>query len=276
MREYYGELSNCFEYIEDKNHKAIPWKDYEFSFKFHNNTKYILELKRGKSCHIFATVKPKEKIEIQVNKWGDGEIFVQAKEVTDLKCNFKIERGCMIKRNLVKHVKDKVYIAPIFKSGIVTIVTCDNCGPDLGEKKQYKISPLKKTDKTIKVCNYTPYDIIISTENTVIQRIEANKKNGKKCPSKLVGIPSNGVIYVDTVSEEIAWKDDYRVFEDAILRVNGCCIKINDGSCFECVSIIGPALSEPYIHHLYASFNKILKDEGDINIWCNTIDYRLD
>ena len=145
MREYYGELSNCFEYIEDKNHKAIPWKDYEFSFKFHNNTKYILELKRGKSCHSFAAVKPKEKIEIQVNKWGDGEIFVQAKEATDLKCNFEIERGCMIKRNLVKHVKDKVYIAPIFKSGIVTIVTCDNCGPDLGEKKQYKISLLKET-----------------------------------------------------------------------------------------------------------------------------------
>ena len=47
MREYYGELSNCLKYIEDKNHKAIPWKEYPFSFEFYNNTNYTLELKRG-------------------------------------------------------------------------------------------------------------------------------------------------------------------------------------------------------------------------------------
>lgn len=276
MREYYGELSNCLEYIEDKNHKAIPWKDYAFSFEFHNSTNYTLELKRGRFYHSFATVEPKEKIQIQVDKWGDGELFVSAKEDIGLKCNFVIERGCMIKRNLVEHMKGKVYIAPIFKNGIITIVTCDNCGPDFGAKPKYKISPLEKPAKMIKVCNFTSYDIIISTEKTVIQRIEANKKRNEKCLSKFVGIPLNGIIYIDTVSEEIAWKDDYNVYEDAILRVNGCCIKINNGSCSECVSVIGPELSEPYIRHLYASFGKNFKYEGDINIWCNTIDYRLD
>lgn len=282
MREYYGELSNCIEYIEDKNHKAVPWKDYAFSFEFHNSTNYTLELKRldlkrGMFYnHSFATVGPKEKIQIQVHKWGDGEIFVSAKEDISLKCNFDIERGCMIKRNLVEHMKGKVYIAPIFKNGIITIVTCDNCGPDFGVPPQYKISPLKKPAKMIKVCNFTSYDIIISTENTVVQRIEANNKRNEKCPSKLVGIPLNGIIYIDTVSEEIAWKDDYNVYEDAILRVNGCCIKINNGICSEYVSVIGPALSEPYIRHLCASFGKTLKYESDINIWCNTIDYRID
>ena len=52
MREYYGELSNCLEYIEDKNHKAIPWKGYAFSFEFHNSTNYTLELKNGISIII--------------------------------------------------------------------------------------------------------------------------------------------------------------------------------------------------------------------------------
>ena len=268
MREYYGELSNCLEYIEDKNHKAIPWKGYTFSFEFHNSTNYTLELKRWN--HSFATVRPKEKIQIEVEKWGDGEIFVCAKEDIRLKCNFDIERGCMLKRNLVEHIEGKVYIAPIFKNGIITIVTCDNCGPDFGVKPKYKISPIEKPAKMIRICNFTPYDIIISTKNTVLQRIEANKKRNEKCSSKFVGIPLN------TVSKEIVYKDKYNIYEDAILRVNGCCIKINNGTCIKCVSIIGPALSEPYIRHLYAGFGKILPYEGEVNIRCNTIDYRID
>ncbi len=274
MREYYGELSNCLKYIEDKNHKAIPWKDYAFSFEFKNSTNYTLVLKRG--YYGFATVGPKEKIQIQVDKWGSGEIFVSAKEDSSLECNFDIERGCMIRRNLVKHMEGKVYIAPIFKNGVITIVTCENCGPNLGVKPQYKISPLEKPTKTVKVCNFTPYDLIISTENTVVQRIEANKKRNEKYPSKFIGIPLNGIIYIDTVFEEIAWKDRYKVYEGAILRVNGCCIKIDNGSCFEYVSVIGPALSEPYIRHLYVNFRKNFEYEGDINIYCNTIDYRLE
>ena len=276
IREYYGELGNCLEYIEDKNHKAIPWKNYAFSFELRNSTNYILELKRGRFYHSFATVKPKEKIQIQVDKWGNGEIFVSAKEDSSLKCNFDIERGCMIKRNLVEHMKSKVYIAPIFKNGIITIVTCENCGPNFGIKPQYKIKPLKKPAKKIKVCNFTPYDIIISAKNTVIQMIEANNQRNEKIPSKFIGIPLNGTIYIDTVFDEIAWKDEYKVYGDAILKVNGCCIKIDDGKCEEYVSVMGPALSEPYIRHLYVSFVKTLEYEGDINIWCNTIDYRID
>lgn len=111
MREYYGELSDCLDYIEDKNHKAIPWKNYAFSFELHNSTNYTLILKRGH--YSFATVEPKEKIQIQVDEWGDGEIFVCTKEDQSLKCSFDVERGCMIKRNLVKHMEGKVYIAPI-------------------------------------------------------------------------------------------------------------------------------------------------------------------
>lgn len=274
MREYYGELSDCLEYIVDKNHKAIPWQDYEFYFEFHNSTNYTLILKRGH--YSFATVMPKEKIQIKVDKWGDGEIFVYAKEDQSLKCDFDVERGCMIKRNLVKHMEGKVYIAPIFKNGIITIVECDNCGPNFGVKPQYKISPLEKPAKTVKVCNFTPYDLVISIENTVVQIIKAKKKQNDKCSSTFVGIPLNGIIYVDTVFEEIAWKDAYKIYEDAILRVNGCCIKIDNGSCSDYVSVVGPALSEPYIRHLYASLRKSFEYDGDINIYCNTIDYRLE
>ena len=276
MREYYGELSNCLEYIEDKNHKAIPWKDYAFSFEIHNSTKYTLELKRGKFYNSFAILRPKEKLQIQIDKFENGEIFVSAKEHLNLECNFEVERGCMIKRNLVEHMEGKVYIAPVFKNGVITIVTCDDCGPDLGAKHKQQIIPLEKPAKIVKVCNFTNYDLSISTENKVVQIIRVNKKKDKKCTSKFVGIPLNGVLYIDTLFEEIAWKDSHKIYEDAILRVNGCCIKINNGNYCEYTSIIGPALSEPYIRHLYPSFGKDLEYEGDINIRCNTIDYRLD
>jgi len=274
MRQYYGELNSNLGYIEDKNHQFIPWKDYKFSFKLHNNTNYTLVLER--KSYVLAIVEPKEIIQIQVDGWGNGEIFVYAKEDRNLECNFDIECGCMIKRNLVEHMESKLYIAPIFKNGIITIVTCENCGPNFGMKSEYKITPLEKPAKMIKLCNYTPYDLIISTENTVVQIIEADKGKNEKCSSKLVGIPSNGIIYIDTVFEEIAWKDSHSVYEDAILRVNGCYIKISNGICSEYVTVIGPALSEPYIRHLYASFGKSFPCEGDINIWCNTIDYRLE
>ncbi len=273
MREYYGELSNCLEYIEDKGHKAIPWKDYAFSFELQNSTEYTLELKSGKLYNSFATVKPKEKIQIQFEKYEKAKIFVSTKENVELECNFEIELGCMVKRNFVEHVKGKIYIAPVFKNGIITIVTCDNCGPDLGVKPQYKVVPLKEPTKKIKVCNFTPYDIIISTENEVIQRIEG-KKNNDKCTSKFIGIPLDCILYADTASEEIVVrKDGYNIREDAIFRVNGCCIKIRNGSYSGYVTVVGPVLSEPYIRHLYVSF---AKDLGKIEIWCNTIDYRLD
>lgn len=274
MREYYGELNGNFEYIEDKNHKFIPWKDYKFSFELHNSTNYTLVLER--KYYIFATVGPKETIQIQVDGWGDGEIFVYAKEDQNLKCNFDIECGCMIKRNLVEYMEYKLYIAPIFRNSIITIVTCEDCSPNFETKSEYNIIPLEKPGKMIKFCNYTPYDLIISTENTVVQIIESNKERNEKCSSNFVGIPLNGIIYIDTLFEEIVWKDSRSVYEDAILRVNGCYIKINNGTCSEYVTVIGPALSEPYIRHLYASFGKSLVCEGDINIWCNKIDYRLE
>ena len=271
MREYYGELESCLKYIENKSHKAIPWKDYQFSFEFQNSTKYTLELKRKKNYNSFATVRPKETIRIQIDRYGEGEIFVSTKENAELECDFEVECGCMIKRNSVEPERGKVYIAPVFKNGIITIVTCSNCGPDLGVKPQYKVVQLKKIGKFIKVCNFTPYDIIISTEKKVIQMVEARKD--EKCTSKIIGIPLNCTLYVDTASEEFAWKDKYGIFEDAILRVNGCCIRINNGSYHGCITIIGPVLEEPYIHHLYAGFDQ---SSEELEIWCNTIDYRID
>ncbi len=273
MREYYGELENCLEYIEDKNHKAIPWKMGAFTFEVQNDTEYTLELKSGNCYNSFATLRPKEKTQIWVDKFRSIEVSVYAKGESNLECSFEVEFGCMIKRNLVEHMEDKVYIAPTFKNGIVTIVTCNDCGPNFGVKPKYSIIPLEKPARIIKVCNFTDYDLIISTENKVVQIIEANKEKNKKCTSKFVGIPLNGVLYIDTLFEEIAWKDKRKIFGDAILRVNGCCIKIRNGYCYEYTSILGPVPSEPYIRHLYAVFSEY---RSDVDIRCNTIDYRID
>ena len=272
MREYYGELSNCLEYVRDKNHKAIPWKDTAFSFELYNSTEYILELKKGSS--VIATVKPKKKNQILVEEIYGQNFFVSAKEDIKLSCSFEMQEGCMVKRNLEENMTAKVFIAPVFKNGIVTIVKCNNCGPDLGKEPKYIIKSLKEPTIMVKICNFTNYDIIVSAQGTVLQKIEA--KGNNRYTSKFVNIPLYGIVYFDTVYEEMIWKDWHTSYGDSIMRVNGCCIKVANGYCNESITIVGPGSTEPYIHHLYASCSERLKYEKEIEIWCNTIDYRID
>lgn len=271
MREYYGDPSNCRKYVEDKNHKAIAWKDHPFSFELRNGTKYTLELKRN-SYSTFATVEPAGTIKIQCDKWGAGRIKVYAKENSTLKCSFFVEYGCMIERNLVETIeKGNMYIAPVFEHGMVTIVECDNCGPNLGVKPKHDVCKLKNPAKMIKFINHTSYDLIISTEGQVIQRIEGFESTSSKCNFAYVGVPLYGILYIDTEVQEVAWRDDLNIRESRILRVNGCCMRIENGKYYDSCSITGPEPSEPYIRHLYVSSRN-----REIKIWCNTVDFRLD
>lgn len=277
MREYYGDLENCYKYIEDKNHKAIPWKNSVFSFEFKNDTEYTLKLSiRGISMKGIGSdyssmiVGPKENTQIQIRISGDISVLTEENE--ELKCNFTVEYGCMVARNVAEYRKGKTYIVPVFKNGIVTIVTSDDCRPNLGAKSKYKVVKLKRPAKKVKVCNFTPYDIIVSTKNStknkVIQKIRG-RKNDEKCTSKFIGIPSEGILYIDTLFEEILWKDQYKVYGDSILRVNGCCIKIHNASYFNQATVIGPGSYTPYIRHLYACFDENSKC---IKLKCNTLD----
>lgn len=157
------------------------------------------------------------------------------------------------------------------KNGIVTVIACDDCGPDLGARPKSKVAPLKNLAKIVKAYNFTPYDIAISYENNVLQKLRGRKEN-ERCTSAFLGIPLDGILYVDTLFEEIVWMDEYKCPKGTILRVNGACMEISKGQYVTKGTIIGPAPMEPYIRHLYVSFRK----DMEIEIWCNTIDFRID
>lgn len=264
MREYFGET---IDYVGDEMHKVVPWKSV-FSFELYNNTEYTLRVKIG-SFDNFTTVKSQGIIQIQINI--QGYIFVSTVEEENLECDFTMGWGTMLGRKLEKHVKGEIYIAPVFRNGVVTIVACNDCGPNLGVKPECKIDPLKNPGKVVKVYNFTPYDITMSHENTILQKLRGRKEN-ERCTSEFLGVPVNGILYVDTLFEEIVWTDEYKCPKGTILRVNGCCIEISKKQYIEKGIVIGPAPDEPYIRHLYVSF----REDMGIEIWCNTIDFRFD
>lgn len=270
MREYYGEAMN---YVKDRRHNVIPWERV-FSFELYNATEYTLKVRKRErgSFDSFTTVKSQEIIRIQINTCG--YIFVSTVEEESLECDFTMGWGTMLARNLVEHLEEKIYIVPVFKNGIVTVVACDNCGVDLGAKPKCKVAPLKNPTKIVKAYNFTPYDIAISYKNKVLQKLRGRKEN-ERCTLGFLGVPMNGILYVDTLFEEIVWTDEYKCPKGTILRVNGCCIEISKGQYVTKGTVIGPAPIEPYIRHLYAGFHKEDEDKG-IEIWCNTIDFRID
>lgn len=273
MREYYGELIDGNSYRDDKRHKAIPLKKGGFNFELNNDTEYLLKVSIGheNSYENQKLIEPKGKIFIRINNYM-VDIFVSTKENGGMKCNFTIEAGCMVKRNADKYIVGKPYIVPIFKNGKVTIVNCKDCRPNLGVKTKYKITTLKNAKRKLEVRNCSPYDIIISINNNIIQKIEGRKVN-KEPSSKYIKIPESGILYIDTLSEEIFWKDEYNIYGDSIIKVNGCQVEYTEKSATK-VTIPGPGSTEPYIHHLYVSPND--KYFNSIDIWYNTIDFRFD
>lgn len=270
MREYYGNLRECAEYISDENHKAIVWKEHPFSFKLENHTKYTLLVRGKRMMYDFVALKASESMDVVCNNWWTGELEVVREDKQDIKCNFLVERGCMIERSVCEDIKEE-YIAPVFRDGKVKIVTCTDCGPNLGVIPEYNIEPLKYPmwGDEIKVTNYTLYDIIISYENKVIGRIP--QKSGIR-----LKIPYYGILYFDTEAEEIFYQDRFDEKDKKILRVNGCCARIEYGIYKYDYSIAGPEDSEPYVRYLYTSRKNNNDNYKDIDIWCCTIDYRLD
>lgn len=196
MREYYGEK---MEYIKDERHNVIPWESV-FSFELYNATEYTLKVRERGSFGSFTTVKSQEIIRIQINT--RGYIFVSTVEEESLECDFTMGWGTMLERKLEKNAKGEIYIVPVFKNGIVTIVACNDCGPDLGARPKSKVVPLKNPAKIVKTYNFTPYDIAISYENNVFKKLRGRKEN-ERCTSGFLGIPVDGILYVDTLFEEI-------------------------------------------------------------------------
>lgn len=79
-------------------------------------------------------------------------------------------------------------------------------------------------------------------------------------------------MYIDTLSEEVLFKHEWRSHEDAIIKVNGCTIEYSEGYS-NIAGIYGPGSYEPYINWLYADFEK---DSNTLTIRYENIDDRLD
>lgn len=263
MRIYYGDLEHCQDYIEDENHKVVAWEKGPISHKITNNTQFVLKLRITSWGVSYETLKPQESITIYGDKCSFHRIKVIAQDKEKIECTFLMEMGHMLGRYYCETKRD-YYIVPIFKSGNIEIVTCKNCGVDLGVVPKYTIIPVKSPKNILKVGNFTKYNLIISMHGQVIQRIESAQISE-------VGVPSLTNLYIDTETEEVLWQ---RIWDDSgkkcISRVNGCCVQIANGHFFRSKNIFGPTFTGPFLKFLYASnYSYNRRDENvDINILC--------
>lgn len=272
MRTYYGEAKDLTNYIENETHKVAEWTDTQLKFRCHkliNKTQFtlIVSESRWRYAPIINTVKPHEVITIMYDERSVWNFKVIAQEDNDLKCSFRMEYNRMEGRNYDETKRD-FYIVPVFKSGNVEIITSKECGADLGIVPKYTIKPIESPERVLKIKNYTKYNVIISIENQVVQRIESRQ-------TAEVAIPFHAVLYVDTETEEVLWEDWLNNYKKEIISVvNGCCIEIT-GSCEpRCHHLYGPGITAQYVHYLYASScsSEDNAENIDINIWCHVFD----
>ena len=271
MRKYYGSIEDCKQYKNDSNHQAVVWKEFPFDFVVENTTEFPVEVHQKPSwLKKPAILNPGEKVTITSNNWGDGTVAVIKCDDDNVGCFFSISQGGMIERSYDQECdSDKLHIAPVFDDSVVKIVTCKNCGPNLGIVTAYNIVPIENPAKSITVRNGTLYDIILWVEDQIVAKIKSKE-------TAEVGIYNSCLLRVDTAEEEILWESDGINKYKKILRVNGCCIEIINGKVESQHFIVGPEESEPYVRFLYETSSKLDENDPDLTIWCNTIDYRLD
>lgn len=265
MRTYFGSIDECNSFIQDKNHKVVAWKEHPFSFELRNETGYVLIVQRAfPRLECISELNPGESVSITCKDWSYGQMFIESKTDSSICCNFEVEEGLMIERNFVEVVEEnKMYIAPIFNDGIVRIIECEDPTPNFGKTEHLEVVPLEHPYETINVENHTDYDIMVSVSNQIIQVVGSRQ-------SAQIGIPEYGVLYVDTIKEEVPWIYRYDSTRKKVLKVNGCCIQIRAGKVHDVHYIPGPFYLEPYIRFLYSHVAE------NIKIWCGTIDYRLE
>ena len=271
MRKYYGCIEDCTQYKNDSNHQAVVWKEFPFDFVVENTAEFAVEVRQKPAWEKLPTVlNPGEKVTITCNKWGDGTVAVIKCDDDAVGCFFSISQGGMIERSYDEECdSDKLHIAPVFDGSVVKIVTCKNCGPNLGIVPEYNIVPIDNPARVITVKNSTLYDIILWVEDQIVAKIKSKE-------TAEVGVYNSCLIRVDTAEEEILWESNCINKYRKILRVNGCCIEFINGQVNGQRFILGPEESEPYVRFLYETSSKLEENDPDVTIWCNTIDYRLD
>ena len=266
MRTYYGEAKDLKEYIENETHKVVELKDKQSKSRYYkliNNTQFtlIVSESRWKHTPIIKIVRPQKVIAIMYDEWSNREFEVIVQEDNELKCSFRMDYNRMQGRSYDETKRD-FYIVPVFKSGNVEIITSKDCGADLGIVPKYTIKPIESPERILKIKNCTKYNVIISIENQVVQRIESRQ-------TAEVAIPYDVVLYVDTETQEVLWQDWFdKSKKEIISGVNGCCIGIFGNHQPLYCHIYGPGHVCQYVHYLYASNG----DRHDVDIWCQVFD----
>lgn len=273
-RELYGQLEDCKDYVEDKNHKTFAWMEYPFSLIFENKTNYHLKIWKKRKIGVSEIkLDSKQTVEIIFNDWNEENLKVEAIDVP-LCCYFKIQSGIMIEREWIEKKKEiKEYLVPIFHMGKIELIISENPEPNLGKVPQYTIKPLKlKKFDTMEVLvkNCTEYDLLFLMGDNVL----AKSKSGEE---KKIILPRNRTVYIDTELEEIVYEPYFsNDFEKRkVLRVNGCCLEFEYARVAKQHNMYGPILEEPYIRFLYVDC-KEEKKLTEMKIRCWTIDCRLE
>ena len=258
-REYYADFEDCKNYVGDIYHVAIPWKEH-FLTKLVNKTKLSINiLVDGKQYVI------NEEEEIKVHIYESAKFLLIAKDGsgTEQKCYFIMQYGSMIARSI------STSIIPVIRKGIVTIMNLEQYTSVMKDSKESEnikeICSLSQNTKQITVLNKTKYSIVVSSSKLQV-KVEA------ECEEKIT-IPSSreSIVYVDTTENEVNVEFNKKII---LVRVNGCSAKFNSkGEYSNQSTLVGPGKSEPYIRHLYISFDK---EKRRLEVWCNTIDFRFE
>lgn len=290
MRKIYGYETDSWRFVEDANHQYVPWLE-PCEIVFRNYTQYDLMLVRQEGAMPWMELKRGQSKTVSSDNWLISRFFVK---MPNGMFWFQEECGVIIGREVRQGFLQNE-VVPIHNNGAIEFLHM----PKKWTLEKRSIKKVHNPAYQVKVCNHTPYDVIIWLDDDIIDIVKSKWINTLSLPS------GNHMLWFDTKEEECLSHDKFSIWEDFLGPVNGCQMgiiedfsnvepswqKIIDrmrgyAGWYEVEKIdafkermffwqhfIGPGSIEPFIRHLYATY---AAKEKNIDIWYNTIDYRVD
>lgn len=283
MRKIYSYVADRRDFIEDANHQYVAWAKPPYEIVFKNCTEYDLKVLGQQNSFILSKGESK-------TRSSDNCFSRFVVNTPNGKFWFDEEGGVIVGREVRQGLED---VVPILNNGVIEF----RHRPKKWTLKNRSIKKVQNPAYQIKVRNCTPYDIIIWLDNDMIDVVKSKWINTVSLPS------GNHMLYFDTKEEEYVSHDKYGIWDDFIGPVNGCQMGIIEdflnlepswkeiidrkrgyAGWFEVEKIfkermffwqhfVGPGSIEPFIRELCSRYDAKKKE---IEIVCNTIDYRLD
>lgn len=290
MRRVYSYEDDRWEFVENTNHQYVAWVRPPYEIMVKNCTKYDLMIVSQEGSMSWLKLNKGERKKFSSEYWI-SRFWVNTPHG---KFWFDEEGGVITGRELRQGFL-RNDVVPIFNDGVIEFRHM----PQKWSLQKRSIKPVQNPAYQVKVRNRTPYDIIIWLDNDIIDVVKSKWINTVCLPS------GNHMLYFDTKEEEYVFHDKFGNWDAFIGPVNGCQMGIiedfdhiepnwqtimdkrrgfagwyaveeiqdfrNRMLFWQCFT--GPGSIEPYIAHLYTSYDA---NKKEIDLAYNTIDYRLD